>query len=60
MLSMRSNARLGWSVAIIIVSAIYAVLVAKDPNTASALMLGYVAVLLTIFVINEVWKNNDR
>jgi hypothetical protein len=46
-------------VAVIISSAIYAVLVVKDPDIAQATMLGYVAVLLTVFVTNEIWKGHD-
>lgn len=50
--------RLRICVAVILVSAGYAVLVAKDPDFAQAVMLGYVAVLLTIFVLIEVWKHD--
>lgn len=56
---MRPSTRLIWSIVIVIGSALYAVLVATDPNIASAIMLGYVGVLLTIFVLNEVWRRKS-
>jgi len=37
-------------------SAIYAVLVAYDSGVASAIALGYVAVLLTVFLASNVRK----
>lgn len=54
---MRPSTRLLWCLVVIVGSSLYAVLVATDPNIASAVMLGYVGVLLTIFVLNEVWRN---
>jgi hypothetical protein len=58
---MRPKTRLGWIAVSIVATFVYAVLVAQDPGTASALMLGYVGLLLTIFVANEIWKKpNDR
>lgn len=53
---MRANTRLGWSMVVIIVSALYAVLIAQDRQLGNALMIGYVLGLLTIFAICEVWK----
>lgn len=53
---MRPNARLLMCVVIIVASAFYAVLVAQDPQVASAVALGYVAVLFTTFVVINVWK----
>lgn len=54
---MRPNTRLIWCLVVILGSSLYAVLIATNPNVASAVMLGYVAILLTIFVLNEVWRN---
>jgi membrane protein YdbS with pleckstrin-like domain len=58
-MEMRPNTRLIWCLIIIIGSALYALLVATNPTIASALMLGYVGVLLTIFVLNEVWRKKS-
>ena len=55
---MKPNARLGWVAVILVGSAVYAILITKDPDIASAIMLGYVGVLLTIFIVNEIWKHN--
>lgn len=55
---MRPNIRLIWCLVVVIGSSLYAVLVATNPNVASAVVLGYVAVLLTIFVLNEVWRRS--
>lgn len=48
--------RLSFSFLIIIFSGGYGVLVVKDPDIASAVMLGYVAILLTAFVLIELWR----
>jgi cell division protein FtsW (lipid II flippase) len=40
----------------LVLSAAYAVLITKDPDVASAIALGYVALLLTIFAAVEIWK----
>lgn len=53
---MKANTRLALSLAVIVLSAIYAVLVTKNPALASAIASGYVAVLLTIFLLVNVWK----
>jgi hypothetical protein len=53
---MRPNVRLGWSGFIVLGSIIYCILVIANPDIASALMLGYVGILLTVFFVNEVWK----
>jgi hypothetical protein len=37
-------------------SASYGVLVKKDPAIASAVAMGYVALILTIFVAVQVWR----
>jgi hypothetical protein len=39
-------------------SAIYAVLIAKDRDLAEAAAVGYIALLLTIFVIVNTWKKH--
>jgi hypothetical protein len=59
---MRPKTRLGWIAVSIVATVVYAVIVAEDPGTASALMLGYVGLLLTIFIVNELWKKppHDR
>lgn len=41
---------------LILVSAIYAVLVARDPATASAIAVGYVAVVVTVILAVSLWK----
>jgi hypothetical protein len=56
---MKPRTRLSWIAVVIVASAIYAVLVKKDPDVAQAVMLGYVGVLLTIFFLNEVWKKHE-
>lgn len=56
MLKMRPNARLLWVVVMILGSASYGVLVKKDPSVASAIALGYVGLILTIFVLVQVWR----
>lgn len=56
---MRPDARLKLSAVVIVMSAIYSVLVVKWPHFASALMLGYVGILLTIILLSEVWKKNE-
>lgn len=58
-MNMLPKTRLVLCVVIIVGSALYALLVSRDPDVASALMLGYVGVLLTIFVATEVWKKQS-
>lgn len=41
---------------LILLSAVYAVLVKRDPQIASAVSSGYVAILLTTILIINVWK----
>jgi cell division protein FtsW (lipid II flippase) len=53
---MRSELRLALCGAMIVLSALYAVLVNKNPDLATAVAAGYVALLLTIFVSVNVWK----
>lgn len=56
MRKMRPNARLLWITVMILGSASYGVLVKKDPDFAQALMLGYIGLILTIFVLVQVWR----
>lgn len=53
---MTANNRLRWIAVMIIASALYSVLIAKDPEVASACATGYIAGLLTIFVLVNFWK----
>ena len=53
---MRPSTRLGWSSFIVLGSLAYCILIMVSADTASAVMLGYVGLLLTIFFVNEVWK----
>lgn len=53
---MRPSLRLGLCFGIILFSFGYAALVAWNPRIASASALGYIVVLLTIFVAVNVWK----
>lgn len=53
---MRAHTRLTLSAVMIILSALFAILIDQDPQVASAVALGYVALLLTAFVLANVWK----
>lgn len=53
---MTRNIRLGLIAAIIVFSAGYALLVKKDPSIAGAVATGYVALLLTVLLLLNVWK----
>lgn len=55
-MKMLPNTRLILCLVIVIGSGLYALLVKQDPDLASAVMLGYVGILLTIFIATEVWK----
>jgi ABC-type uncharacterized transport system permease subunit len=42
-------------------SLLYGILISINPRVASAIMLGYIAALLTIVVVVDVWKKpHDR
>lgn len=41
---------------LILLSAVYAVLVARDPAFAAAVAAGYVAIVGTVFLIVNFWK----
>ena len=60
MLEMRPNTRLLWIAIMIVGSAGYGVLVKKDPDVAQAGMLGYIGLVLTIFVFVSLWRKDDR
>lgn len=53
---MTPNTRLRLSAVMIILSAIYAVLIVQDRELATAVSSGYVALLLTVFVLTTLWK----
>lgn len=56
---MRPSTRLLWISVAILLSISYGVIIAVNAAIATALVLGYVALLLTIFVLCEVWKRNE-
>jgi hypothetical protein len=53
---MSANTRLWLVAAVIVISAGYAVLVKRDPGVAAAVAIVYIALLLTVFVLLNVWK----
>lgn len=53
---MSASLRLVLCGALILISTIYAVLVARDPTTASAIAVGYVALVVTVILIVNIWK----
>jgi len=48
--------RLVLIVLVIVGSAAYAVLVKKDPATASAIAVGYVALLVSVITLIQIWR----
>lgn len=56
---MRPSTRLIWISVVILMSSIYGIVVLVAPEVASALMLGYVGLLLTIITVCEVWKTHE-
>lgn len=54
--TMRPNIRLFWCAVIIVGSALYGLLIVRDPAFASAVASGYVAALLTVFFLISMWK----
>jgi membrane protein YdbS with pleckstrin-like domain len=56
MRKMKASTRLFWVAVIIIGSSLYAVLIAWNRPLTTTLTVGYIAVILTIFVSNELWK----
>lgn len=53
---MSANTRLASAGLLLIMSAVYGVIVAEDPDLASALAAGYIAILLTVLAIINFWK----
>jgi len=53
---MSASLRLFLCGALILISTVYAVLVARDPATASAIAAGYVALVVTVIFIVNIWK----
>lgn len=53
---MNSSTRLVSSVVIILMSVIYGVIIAADPDVAAAIAVAYVSILLTVLLITNVWK----
>ncbi len=53
---MNSSTRLNVSIIMIVLSAVYAVMLVKDPSVASAVAIGYVAIIMTGVVLSNVWK----
>lgn len=53
---MRPNTRLILSMIVIVGSALYGVLLLETPNFAEAIALGYIAVLLTILTVINLWR----
>lgn len=53
---MKARTRLTLSLVMIIGSALYGLLIAEDANIAEAVALGYVALLLTLFLAANLWK----
>lgn len=51
---MSPRARLLLCGAMIVFSALYASIIAFDPRTASAIMLGYIGLLLTVYVASTI------
>lgn len=59
MTKLKANSRLLLCAFLIVGSALYGVLIAEDPRVAADIMLGYIAVVLTVFVMTELWKKSD-
>lgn len=43
---------------LILISAVYAVLVARDPAFAAAIAAGYVAIVVTVILVANLWKKD--
>lgn len=53
---MKPSTRLFWVAVIIIGSSLYALLISWNRPLTTTLTVAYIAVILTIFVANELWK----
>lgn len=61
MRQMGPRARLFWVAVMILGSAMYGVLISYNPRIASSIALGYIALILSIFIAIELWKRpHDR
>jgi hypothetical protein len=56
---MRPRTRLGWIGVLLIGSMGYTMLIAIDPELARTVGVGYIAIVLTIFVANELWRKHE-
>lgn len=58
---MRPSTRLFWAAVMIFGSSLYGVLIVYNPRVASSIALGYIALILSIFIAIELWKKpHDR
>lgn len=55
---MRPNGRIFWAMVMIIGSSIYGVIISLNERVASSIMLGYIGILLTIFILCQVWRRS--
>lgn len=55
---MTSSSRLRVSAIMILFSACYAVLVAQDREMAETVAIGYIAVVLSTFILVNLWKRS--
>jgi FtsH-binding integral membrane protein len=55
-MAMPASTRLALVAFVLVGSAAYAVLVKKDPSVASAIAVGYVALLVTIITALQIWR----
>ncbi len=53
---MTPKTRLVWCAVIIVGSALYGLLISYNPRVATAIMVGYIALLLTVLTVIHVWK----
>lgn len=53
---MTRQTRLSLIAFVVVASALYATLVANDRELAETVMLGYIGIVLSIFVANELWR----
>jgi hypothetical protein len=56
---MTANTRLAVCAVVIILSAVYALILEQDQGLAEAVALGYIAVVLTLMFILNVWKRSE-
>lgn len=53
---MGPNTRLRMSIFMIVFSMTYAILIVQDRDLAEVVAVGYIALLLTVFVVINTWK----